>query len=159
MTLPVGLTATAVDALRDKIRGLLPPVTAPDGVEVFDGPAPEKAYQPRWVSVAAAFEDEQGGIQEAVSVERIESGARPSVTERLTVACSAYAGGGDTVLEANREAAGRLLTAVDDGLRADRTLGGAVSLARLASAQWLQGRDTKGTGVAIGYTVELVSLS
>lgn len=160
MTLPFGATATAVDALRDKIRALLPlPDEAGDGVQVYDGPAPEKAYAPRWVSVAAAFETNEGGIQDAVTVERAESGARPSVTETFTVACSAYAGGGGVALEDNREAAGGLLAAIDVGLRADRNLSGAVDLARLGTASWGQLRDIKGSAAIVNFTVELMVLS
>lgn len=155
MTLPIGATATAVNALRDQIRAVLPLPDAVDGVAVFDGPAPERAYAPRAVTIAAAFQDDQ----DAVSVSRVESGARPNVTETMTVAGSVYAGGGDVDVERYRSEAGQILTAIEDGLRADRTLGGAVALARLASAQWIQGRDSKGTGVSAGFTIELVSLS
>jgi hypothetical protein len=155
VTLPIGATATAVDALRDKLRAALPLPGAVDGVELFDGPAPERAYAPRAVTIAAAFQDDQ----DAVTVERLESGARPNVTETLTVAGSVYAGGGGVDVEQYRAEAGRIITQIQAALEADRTLGGAVNLARLASAQWLQGRDTKGTGVSIGFTVELVRLS
>ena len=154
MTVPFGATATAVDALRDRIRASLPLPTEPDGVAVFDGPAPERAYAPRAVTVAAAFQDDQ----DAVAVTRTESGALPHVTETLTVAGSVYAGGGDVDVERYRREAGAVMTAIEDGLRSDRTLGGTVNLARLESAQWLQGRDATGTGVSIGFTVELVSL-
>lgn len=150
MTFPISDTATTIDALRDAIRAAVPA-----GVQVFDGPAPERAYVPQAVTVAAAFQDDQ----DAVAVERSESGARPNVREVLTVAGSVYVGGGDVDVDGYRAAAGGILSAIDGALRADRTLGGAVCMARLASAQWLQGRDTKGTGVVIGYTVELVALS
>lgn len=158
MTLPIGSTATAVDALRDKVRSLLPAIGAVDEVQVYDGPAPEKAYAPRWAAVAAAFETNEGGVQDAVTVERTEAGARPSVTERFTVACSAYAGGGGLSLEDNRAAAGRLLTAIDTGLRADRTLGGVVNMARVGTASWGQIREN-GTAAIINFTVDLMVLS
>jgi hypothetical protein len=144
-----------VDALRDKIVALLPQPPAADAVMVYDGPDPSRAFAPRAVTVAAAFEDDQ----DAVAVERIESGARPTVREVMAVACSVYAGGGDVDVEAHRATAGQILTAIDHGLRADRMLGGAVSMARLVSAAWLQGRDSKGAGVAIGFIVQLVVLS
>ena len=150
MTLPIGLTASAVDALRDHIRAWLPA-----DVLVYDGPDPSRAYAPQAVTVAAAFEDDQ----DAVSEERVERGARPSVTTTLTVACSVYAGGGDVDINIHRDAAGRILTAINDGLLADRTLGGAVHLARMGSASWLQGRDEKGAGAMIGFTIQLVSMS
>lgn len=156
MTIPIGFTATAVDALRDRLRASLPLPTVPDlGVALFDGPAPQRAYAPRAVTIAAAFQDDQ----DAVAVARVESGARPNVTETLTVAGSVYAGGSEVDVEKYRAEAGAILTAIEDALRADRTLGGTVALARLATAQWLQGRDSKGTGVSIGFTVEMVSLS
>lgn len=154
MTIPLGDTAVAVGALRDRLRATLPPTSALNGVEVYDGPAPERAYAPRAVTVAAAFQDDQ----DAVTVERSESGARPTITERMTVAGSAYAGGGDVDADAARRAVSVMLTAIEDALRADRTLGGVVNMARLASAQWLQGRDTKGLGVMAGFTIELVVL-
>lgn len=159
MSLPVGATATVVDALRDKIRALLPVLTATAGAQVYDGPAPEKAYAARWVSVASAFETNEGGVQDAVSVERSESGARPTVTETFTVACSAYSGGGGLVFEAHRETVGQLLTAIDNGLRADRSLSGAVSLARIGSASWGQLRDTAGSAAIANFTVNLTVLS
>ena len=155
MTLPISDTAAAVDALRDAIKGATAALGGVVPVEVYDGPAPERAFAPRAVTVAAAFQDDQ----DAVAVERVESGARPQVTETLTVAGSVYVGGGDVDVTGYRAEAGRILLAIDDALRADRSLGGTVALARLASSQWLQGRDTKGTGVAIGYTIQLVSLS
>lgn len=150
MTLPIGLTATAVDALRDRIR-----LWVPVDVAVYDGPDPARAYVPRAVTVAAAFEDDQDAVLE----ERVESGARPSVTTTLTVACSVYVGGGDEAIDIHRAAAGQILTVIDEGLRSDRTLGGAVGLARLGAASWMQGRDQKGAGAMIGFTVQLVSLS
>jgi hypothetical protein len=155
VTLPVGITSSAVDALRDKIRDLLPEPPAVDAVLVFDGPDPARAFAARAVTVGEPFQEDQ----EAVAEERVESGARPNVTTRWTVAGSVYVGGGLVSIETHRDAASAILTAIDDGLRADRTLGGAVHLARLGSASWLQGRDDKGAGVAIGFTVELVRLS
>lgn len=154
MTLPVSDTALVVDALRDLIRAALPLPDAAGGVQVYDGPAPERAYAPRAVTVAAAFQDDQ----DAVAVERVERGARPTVTETLTVAGSVYAGGGDVDMDRFRSEAGAILAAIEAAIQADRTLGGRVSMMRLASAQWLQGRDTKGAGVAIGYTVLLARL-
>jgi hypothetical protein len=155
VSLPLGATATAVDALRDKIRDLLPEPPAADAVLVFDGPDPARVYAGRAVTIAEPFEDDQ----QAVAEDRVESGARPMVRTTLTVAGSVYAGGGGVAMEVHRDAASAILTAIDDGLRADRTLGGVVGLVRLASAQWTQGRDDKGAGVAIGFTVELISLS
>lgn len=158
MTLPLGLTAPAVDALRDAIRAALPLPSIANGVAVFDGPAPERAYAARAVTVAAAFQDDQ----DAVLVERVERGARPNVTETLTVACSVYAGGGnadEAALVAYRQEAASIMTAIDTALRGDRTLGGVVDMARVGTAQWLQGRDTAGTGVSIGFTVEMAKFS
>lgn len=154
MSLPISDTATAVGALRDLIRSVLPLPDEPAGVAVFDGPAPERRFAGRAVTVAEAFQSDQ----EAVMVDRVESGARPTITETVTVAGSVYVGGGDTVYATFRDQAGAILAAIEAGLRADRTLGGAVNLARMSSAQWLHGRDGKGAGVAIGYTVEMVSL-
>jgi hypothetical protein len=158
VTVLIGATAAAVDALRDAIRTALPLPDAIDGVAVFDGPAPERASAPRAVTVAAAFQDDQ----DAVEVSRVESGAGPTITEVLTVAGSVFAGDGGTepgAAERHRHAAGTILAAIEDALRVNRTLGGTVALARLASAQWLQGRDSKGSGVSIGFTIELMSLA
>jgi hypothetical protein len=155
VTLPLGATASAVDALRDFIRELLPEPPAADAVLVYDGPDSSRALAPRAVTIAEPFEDDQ----QAVTEERVESGARPNVTTTMTVACSVYCGGGLVATQVHRDAASAILTAIDNGLRADRTLGGFTHLARLVSASWLQGRDAKGVGVAVGFTVELISLS
>lgn len=155
MTLPIGEAGAAVVALRDKIRSLLPEPPEEDAVLIFDGPDASRRLAGRAVTVAEPFQEDQ----EAVSEVREESGARPNVTMRWTVAGSVYAGGGVVTMEDHRDAATAILTAIDNGLRADRTLGGEVHLARLASASLLQGRDAKGAGVAIGFTVELVKLT
>jgi hypothetical protein len=158
VTLPASPTAVAVNALRDKVRALLPAPPAADAVVVYDGPAPERAFMGRAVTIGEAFEDDQDPIAE----EREESGARPTFRTTVTVAGSVYVGGGgaSSVEWADyRAQAGAILWAIDDGLRGDRTLGGAVSLARMSRSSWIQGRDTKGAGVAIGFAVELISLS
>lgn len=155
MTLPLGATGEKVDALRSKIRSLFPEPPAPDAVALFDGPDKARLLAPRAITIAEPFQEDQDGITE----ERVERGAGPTVTTMLTVAGSVYVGGGPTTkLEDHRAAASAILSAIDAGLRADRTLGGVVSAARLGSASWLQGRDEKGAGVAIGYTIELVIL-
>jgi hypothetical protein len=78
--------SAAVSALHDLVLGAVPADT-----EVFDGPADDRAYAARAVTVAAAFEDDQN----AVTVERTFSGARPVCRETMEVACSVYAGSGD----------------------------------------------------------------
>lgn len=154
MTLPLSDTASEVAALRDKIRTLLPAPPAADAVIIFDGPDTSRAFAPRAVTIAAPFEEDQ----ESVAEDRVESGAGPVITTVLTVAGSVYAGGGSMDMAEHRATAGSIMQAIDDGLRADRTLGGVVARARVATARWIQGRDEKGSGAMIGFTVELVSM-
>lgn len=157
MTTPVALLPPAVTALRDAIRGSLPEVTAenPDGVEVYDGPDPSRPLDPRAVTVAAAFEDDQN----AIDTDRVYTGAGRNYTETLQVACSVYVGGGEDDVEAYRAEAGEILAAIADALDDDPTLGDTVARARLASATWLQGVNQAGAAVIVGFVVELVILS
>jgi hypothetical protein len=136
----IGVTATAVDALRDAIRAALPTAgRRRDGVAVFDGPAPERAYAARAVTVAAAFQDDQ----DAVEVSAWSPAPGPTVTETLTVACSVYAGGGNVDVDGYRGEAGTILTAIEDALRADRTLGhggaGPAGVGAVAAGPGLEG--------------------
>lgn len=143
------MIAAGIVALRDAIRAVLP-----DDVEVFDGPAESRPWAARAVTVAAAFEDDQN----AINVGREFSGARPHLIETAEVACSVYAGSGDADLDAAAElraAAGEILAAIDSMLRHNRTLGGVVAQARLTRADWVQGRDSAGTGVVVGFVVDL----
>lgn len=146
-----------IAALRAAFRAALPAPDAADGVEVFDGPAEGRAWAPRAVTVASAFEDGQN----AVAVARSFSGARPHVIETVEVACSVYVGSGDAdegAVAVLRTAADAIFAALDGALRADRTLGGVVGSARITRADLIQGRDSSGTGVIVGFVVALVAV-
>lgn len=160
MTEPaVAVLPAAVTALRDVIRGALPEVTAenPDGVEVYDGPDPARplGLDPRAITVASAFEENQSAIE----TQRVYTGAARNYTDTLTVACSGYVGGGEESVEDYRAEMGAILAAIAEAIDDDPTLGDAVSRARLTSATWLQGLDEAGAGVIVGFLVELVILS
>lgn len=147
------LVSPAVAALLAKVSAAVA-----EDVEVYDGPADGRAYAAKSVTVAAAFEQDQN----AVAVERAYSGAKPRCIESLDVACTVYVGSGDTDPAAAadlRAEAGAILGGIDAALRADRTLGGVVGMARLETAQWLQGRDAQGAGVMVGFIVSLTSVS
>jgi hypothetical protein len=150
-----------VSALRDLIAAAVAPLADDTGeVVVWDGPASaavDRPYAARSVTVASAFEDDQ----EAVAFERVETGYARRRTETATVACSVYAGTGDTgedSPDAMRQAAAEVLQAIDDGLSADPTLGGRVARMGIDAARWVQGIDEGGTGVYIGFTVVLTRL-
>lgn len=143
-------TATAVDALAATWRSALTIAGLTD-VRVFDGPDANRQMAGKAVTVAAAFEDDQ----DSVSVTREERGARPTVTEVVDVACSVYVGSGEVDVDAHRANAGVILSVLEASLAANRTLGGVVNLARVASTQWMQGRDQKGAGVAVGLVVNM----
>jgi hypothetical protein len=158
-----------VDALRDLIAAAVNhldlgedvPPDAVDGVtvRVFDGPstATDRPYAARSVTVAAAFEDDQ----DAVSVTRTTSGYGRRVTEEATVACSVYAGSGNTEgvgVDRLRADAAAVLQAIDDALAADPLLGGRVARCGIDGARWVQGADPNGVGVYIGFTVTLLRL-
>lgn len=155
-----------VDALRDLIAGAvntldLGPDVPPDAVDgvtvrVFDGPssATDRPYAARSVTVAAAFEDDQ----DAVSVTRTTSGYGRRITEEAVVACSVYAGSGDTDVDRLRGDAAAILQAIDTALAADPLLGGRVARAGIDGARWVQGADPNGVGVYIGFTVTLLRL-
>lgn len=157
MTAPVALLPPAVTALRARMRSALPEVTAenPDGVEVFDGPDSSRAFAPRAVTVAAAFEDDQ----DAIATERVYTGAGRNYTETLSVSCSVYVGGGEDDVETYRAEAGEILETIANALDDDPTLDDAVARARLTSATWLQGVNESGAAAVVGFLIELVILS
>lgn len=140
----------AVDALQSVWRSALDAASLTD-VQLFDGPDASRQTAGKSVTVAAAFEDDQ----DAVTITLEESGAGPSVVEVIDVACSIYAGSGEVDVQQHRLDAGAIYLALDSSLRVNRTLNGTVNSARISSMSWLQGRDTKGAGVAVGLVVSM----
>lgn len=151
MTTALWDVAADLTALRDLIAD-----AAGEDVEVFDGPseAGGRAYAPRSVTVAAAFEDDQ----DAVSFERTMSGYAQRRTETAVIACSVYAGSGDAPVEDLRAQAQETLAAIDRTLLENGTLGGRVARAGIDAVRWVQGADEAGVGVYIGFTVVLTRL-
>jgi hypothetical protein len=148
---------STVDAAVDALRAKIATAVGPD-VEVYDGPGTDdRSSALRAVTIAAAFEDDQ----DAIAVTRAYSGAKPRFIETLDVACSIYAGSGDSdpgAVDSLRGDASVILAGIDYALRKDRTLGGKVGQARLTSARWVQGRDAAGAGVYVGLIVSLVQI-
>lgn len=156
-----GTVSAALDALQATIRAALPaPVDGeevPDAVDVFDGPDSDRPFSRRSVTVAAPFEDDQSAVIE----DRSTSGLGSRLTQTFDVACSAYVGSGaadDQAIDEHRASMGAILTAIDQALQDDPTLGGEVARAFLSSATWLQGRDEAGAGVMVGFIVSMVVL-
>lgn len=140
----------ALVALQTRIQLALTTAGLTD-VQVFNGPDANRGMAMKAVTIASAFEDDQ----DAVSYTREERGAGMRVLEDVTVACSVYAGSGDLDMDAHRTVAGQILTAIESAIASDRQLGGAVALARISTAQWMQGVDENGAGVAIGIVINL----
>ena len=157
-TMPTGnAVPPAVVALHEAWRTALPQPDADDGVQVYLGREDNRPWSPRVLTVAVSFDEDI----EAFSVERTEQGARPNVTEEITVACSAYVGGEDVDVPAWREQMGRILDVVDEVLRADPGLRNKVARARRGYTRWLDWIDEgeQAVGVILDFVVIVTVLS
>lgn len=141
--------SVVVTSLAAKLRAALPAT-----VSVYDGTVPQQqaAYELSWVSIGSPWDDDE----EPVTVDRVEVGAAPHITETFNVSCLAYGGDGGSDMSVPRGVAAQSVAAVDSALRGDRTLGGVVARARLGEVdRWRQFNAATGVGVMLGFTVEV----
>ena len=128
-------------------------------VAVLDSIDPAQAYAARSLTVGGAF-DEDLGISgtEAVLTTTDERGAGRRVVETTSVACVAYAGGGDLDLPGYRAQASAIVTALRAALRRLTNVDGVPARAQLTDQSWLQLRTEDGDGVIVDLTVLVISL-
>lgn len=118
-------------------------------LEVYDGPAPESGFGQQWLAVGMPWEADQ----QPVTVERAELGGGRRVRLEYSVACAAYAGGGEPGFEQYREQVAELVAAVDAELTRDRTLAGLVGRVGIADMALGQGADSQGYGAMASFAI------
>jgi len=130
-----------------------------DDVVVLDSIDPAQAYAARSLTIGGAFDEDLGlnGV-EAVLTSTSERGAGRRIEETTSVACVAYAGGGDLDLPGYRAQAGAIVTALRGALRQLTAVDGVPARAQLTDQAWLQMRTDNGDGVIVDLTVLVTSL-
>lgn len=132
------------------IDGLLAQLSASEaltGVTVFDGPPLAKASE--WVAVGYQ-PDEAKAVTAGYDWAQI--GAQRS-EEEYDILCSLATRSGSTKMSVGRARAVAIRDAVAAAISTDRTLGGAVRLAGLSSADLLQEQTASGRIVGFTFTV------
>lgn len=152
------LTAPTVTAVGTAIAGALTGPLA--DWTVLDGIDPAQAYLPKSLTIGGTWdpEVEQFTSQGTVTVETVERGAGRSLTEVTSIACLAYAGGGDEGFDVHRADLNAMLTAVRQGLRALAFIDGHNVMVSLSSQDWAQVLDASGSGAMVMFTVTVQAL-
>lgn len=125
------------------------------GVVVYDGPPTNQASAGRKELFVGASGEEYGDGEDAGSTE--QEWANANTTERDSyeqVVCGIWWGQGDTNMAAVRAGVAQVLDVIAAGLRADVTVGGAVSFqAEIATVRWRQIQTTTGVSFGAVFTV------
>jgi hypothetical protein len=130
-----------------------------DDVVVLDSIDPAQAFATRSLTIGGGW-DEESGITgtDAVLVATTEVGAGRRTVEEHSVACVAYAGGGDLDLPGYRTAVGEVLAALRQALRRLTDVDGVAARAQLGEQGWLLLRGEEGDGVIVEFTVLVSTL-
>lgn len=142
------MSSTIPDAI-DGLKALCDSA-APSGWTVVDGP-PVRAIQ-KLVAVAFTGADGEAAVEDTDELSGPSLG-RDLERYRITSQVSAWAGNGE--VSARRREVFDTLDAIKAALNADKTLGGAVELARFAGKAYAPSRDDPGPTVAVNFTVEV----
>lgn len=113
--------------------------------QVFDGP-PAQYTDTRGLSVGATRQDESVDWQAPTS-------DLAGAGETFTIRCLAWAGSGATVFKPMRDQVAEYLTAVENVLSADRSIGGAVSTAWISGGTWMQEQTGQGALVTCEFRI------
>jgi hypothetical protein len=118
------------------------------GGDVFDGP-PARLPGSSGVAVGTARED--AASEWTASAAGLDGRA----DEDVIVTCLAWSGGGGVVFKPHRDTVRGLLELAEQGLAADRSLGGAVDTAYLTGGSWTQEQTGEGALVTCEFRVNL----
>jgi hypothetical protein len=134
--------------------------TAAPPVNVIDGPA--ITADPGPLALWIGCEDIDSTVTNTASATQGWAAlGRMARNEELTVFCTAQAWSGSDDVRVLRVAAAGIVAAVEDLVRADVTLGGAVTVpgnAAVTGAQWQQGPGLSGDrGMAVRITFEITA--
>lgn len=142
------MTASAIPGFLDALVPLLKAAPALAGWIVVDGPALENTSRPDVLAVGISTEDL------SVETEKTDVGLGPR-RERADVTCMALSWTGDAALAPRRAQAFAAMSAVEDVLRADPTVTGTVTRARVMGAVYTPGRDAKGCGASVEFRIRV----
>lgn len=117
------------------------------GVTVLDGPSPKDAGM-EGIAVGASRENPAGEFTAS------PSDMSSDTAHRFALTCLVWARSGETTFSAARNRVVQILGIADAVLAADRTLGGTVSSAWIASGQFQQEIDEHGVLVTIEFRIE-----
>lgn len=145
-TVPAALTAL-VELARSRAVDLQLPGKRP--VRVVDGPWLDRPSEEDVIAIG--WIPDEG---EAVEFTDALAGLGSS-QESYDVTCLASSWSGDTDIPARRARVDTLIEAVRAGLKADQTLGGTVTRARLATLSLNQWQLPKGCEVAVAFVVHI----
>lgn len=155
--------ATTVDAALKGLVAVLQAAPALEGVEVYDGPVVSESKATAAISVGFAGErlnrtgaypeTEQPAVDVTTAVAGLAGPADQS--EQYNVTCLlAVLDGGKNIPAARARAYG-LLNSVGDAVAADKTLGGAVAMARPGDHSLTQEQTSRGAVITIVFQVEV----
>lgn len=132
------------------IGAATPPVSVIDGPMVTADPGPLAL----WIGVD---DIDPGATPAAASGSQDWAGlGRMARNEQLTIHCVAQAWSGNDDVRSLRVAAAGIVSAVEDLVRADVSLGGTVSTpgnAGVTAAEWRQGPSTRGMAVRVVFEI------
>lgn len=140
---------TTVPAAIDGLLGLLRASPALTGVRLDDGPWLQRPSEPD-VIVVGWLPDELPTVAWVDEIAGLDSEGESYDLQGL-----ASAWNGDSVMRVARDRADVLIEAVRAEVRGDPTLGGAVSKARLVTADMAQYQTGQGCEVAMTYAIRI----
>jgi hypothetical protein len=140
--------ASTVDAAITGLYALLSAAPALAGVTVHDGP-PVVSETAEWIAVGYSPGESTSAD---INYEDRDVGGR-SQREQYDLLCSLVTNSGDEGMQARRARAVVLRDAVAAVLLTDATLGGAVDVARMTSAQLVQEQTSQGASAGYVFRV------
>lgn len=122
------------------------------GVQVVDGPQANADGSPEWVFVGHTGGEPVEGVEAAIGQQDLFTFARGK-SETLGVDVGIVCVRGDTSVTLARQRALAIMSACEDALRADMTLGGLVMQAYVTQIQYVPTVTTAGAKVRITFIV------
>lgn len=123
-----------------------------EGVRVVDGPQANSEASPDWLFVGADGDAPDEGNEAAVIEQSFMAFAKTK-QEDGEVTCAVVSVRGDTDIPSARARAYAVVSAAEDALRTDLTLGALVMHAFVSAHQYMPAQTTDGARVRVVFTV------
>ena len=143
---------TKVDAVCLALTSLWQGAAALDGVTVVDSAQANADSSPEWLWVAHDGDVPDDG-NELITAEQSWMAFNKVKQENADITCAAVVVSGDISIPTVRARANAIISAAEDALRTDPTLGGLVMQASLTSLRYFQNVSTAGAKVRAVFTV------